>query len=169
MGAASIIPDSFAKVLKYEADKEAALRNMGELRRSASAADANAVSALQLGGQQAGLLEARGSMLAGQQRVGYAIGNVDASSGTAADVQASSRIFSSLDAQTARNNAVRQAFGHREVARKYRLEADVLDSRYATGDVGHGALGGGTANDELTLSLGLSALGAAANSGMGGG
>jgi hypothetical protein len=77
------------------------------------------VAALQQGATQVGQLRARGTAVEGQQRLAYAVGNIDATSGTAAQTQASSRIFTELDVNTTRNNARAAALGHDAVLDRY--------------------------------------------------
>ncbi|MDP2270918.1 MAG: hypothetical protein Q8K32_09320 [Archangium sp.] len=77
------------------------------------------VLTLEAGGRQAGEARIRGSQLQGSQRVAIAANNLDASSGTAADLQASSAIFSEMDAATAQNNARAAALGHDAVLQRY--------------------------------------------------
>lgn len=77
------------------------------------------VMTLEAGARQAGEARIRGSQLQGSQRVAIAANNLDASSGTAADLQASSAIFSEMDAATAQNNARGAALGHDAVLQRY--------------------------------------------------
>lgn len=77
------------------------------------------VMALEEGARQAGQARTQGSQVLGAQRVALAINNLDATSGTAADLQASSAIFSELDATTAQNNARAAALGHDAVLQRY--------------------------------------------------
>lgn len=77
------------------------------------------VMTLEAGARQAGESRTRGTQLQGAQRVAIATNNLDASSGTAADLQASSAIFSEMDADTARNNARAAALGHDAVLQRY--------------------------------------------------
>jgi hypothetical protein len=83
-----------------------------EWNRALRARMLQATDARVRGARDAGLLRMRGSRLEGQQRLAYAMGNVDANSGTAAQTISSSRLYSELDADTARNNARREALGH---------------------------------------------------------
>jgi hypothetical protein len=149
--------DIFTKPVQWTAEHNAAVTNMGELARSAAMEDANAVAAARRGSLEAGLYRARGTLTNAEQRVGYTVGNVDATTGTAADVQAGAAIFSELDALTARNNARRAALGHAEVARRYRMQADELGRKYVYG----GILGGGSAQDAMVAGSLKSAIGAA--------
>lgn len=77
------------------------------------------VMALEQGARQAGAARTQGTRVLGAQRVALAANNIDAGSGTAADLQASSAIFSELDATTAANNARAAALGHDAVLQRY--------------------------------------------------
>lgn len=52
----------------------------------------------------------------GAQRVGFAAGNIDVSSGSAADVQADAAYLGELDALTISGNAAREAWGYKTQA-----------------------------------------------------
>ena len=77
------------------------------------------VMTLEQGARQAGAARVQGSQVHGAQRVALAANGLDASSGTAADLQASTSIFSELDATTAQNNARAAALGHDAVLQRY--------------------------------------------------
>lgn len=85
------------------------------------------VLTLQRGAEQAGAARTRGTQLLGAQRVAIASNNLDASSGTAADLQASSAIFAEMDAATAQNNARAAALGHDAVLQRYEDAAREID------------------------------------------
>ena len=99
--------------LAGDADREALSDNLAEIYRAKAYARLQEVDALQQGASQAGRVQLQAGQLEGQQRVAYALSGVDASSGSAAATINSSRLFSELDAATARNNAMRAAMGHR--------------------------------------------------------
>jgi hypothetical protein len=164
MGAVQAFAGIVKRAVAWRAEMDAAIEQVGELERAAAAEEFNATSALLRGAQEAGRYRARGGLLQGQQATGFASGNVDASSGSAADVQDASRMLVELDAQTARNNAIRQAFGHKAVARRYLSEVDRLDRRYGI----YGRQGFPTATAELLGNAGLSALELATSSYAGG-
>lgn len=98
-----------------QAENEAAAINSREWNRAWRASKAMEVDALRRGARQAGLLRMRGTHVQGQQRVVQAMGNVDASSGTAAQVSDATGIWASLDSETALFNARSEALGHRRV------------------------------------------------------
>ncbi len=160
----SAIFDAFSATQAEIARKEAARENMIELDRSADMEAVNAVAARQRGAAAAGRKRMEGSAIAGQQRLAYAMGNVASGSGTAAQTQASSAIWSELDATTLRNNAVREAFGHEESARRYATASKkILDREYAPDKAGMSP-----ADAEFNFKLASSALMSAASFGMGG-
>lgn len=111
-----------ANGLANDADREALSDNLAEYYRAKAYARLQEVDALSQGAQQIGAIRTQASLLEGQQRVAYAMSGIDASSGSAAANIGSSRLFAELDAATARNNAAREALGHRR-------SIDILDLR----------------------------------------
>ena len=87
------------------------------------------VMTLDAGAKQAGESRTRGTLFQGAQRVAIAANNLDASSGTPADLQASSAIFSEMDAATAQNNARAAALGHDAVLQRYEDAARDIDRK----------------------------------------
>ena len=145
-----------ADMFDMQAQTNAYIENSKELERSARLEDANAVDSLARGAIAAGQARMRGTLLGAKQRVAYAASGVDASTGTAAGVVASTGIYSELDARTLSNNALRESLGHKEVGRKYRLQRQQLEreqrareTKYALGftgeaiNLGTSLLGGG--------------------------
>lgn len=161
----SAIMEQFAMADAHQKEKDAYLANMAELDRSAKLSESNAVATLQRGGMAAGRQRMAGSALAGQQKLAYAMGNIDAGSGTAAQTQASSAIFSELDAETLQNNAVREAFGHQESARRYAAQAKKIRDYVLNPD----SPGFSKFDTEYFAKSASSALSSAASFGMGGG
>lgn len=127
--------------MKGDADQQALEARRQAALQNRQFAQAQAADALQRGAQQAGQLRTRGSQIIGTQRAGYGASGIDANSGTAAEVQASTRAISEVDAGMAMNNAARQAWGHQVSADQYGQEAE-LDQR-AKREVGFGTLLGG--------------------------
>jgi hypothetical protein len=105
-----------------ERDREAFAINKARLLRSVRQQESAAVGAGVEGGRQSGLLRSRGAQVLGEQRMAYAMGNVDATSGTAALVQDTTSLFTELDVSNTQNNARAQALGHRMTAQSYRDE-----------------------------------------------
>jgi hypothetical protein len=155
----------FAKADAFTKTRETALENATEFDRSASMSEENAVASRQRGSVAAGRARAQGSAIEGQQRLAYAVGSIDSSSGTAAQTMNASGIYAELDAQTLRNNAVREAFGHEESARRYRNESRKIRDHYLAPD----KAGMSPADAQFNMEMSASALGGAASFGMGGG
>jgi len=106
-----------------EAEDDKALQeNFLQLNRAALREDALAADTLRRGSFVAGLKRMEGTATIAQQKVAYEASGVDSTSGTAAQVAASTRIVSELDAKTLENNAVRAALGHTEAATQHRNE-----------------------------------------------
>lgn len=61
----------------------------------------------------------------GAQRVGFAAGNIDVSTGSAVDVQADAATLGELDALTIRSNARREAWGYKVQATDYRKRGEI--------------------------------------------
>jgi len=118
--------DFAANAMARDEERRVNAENAAALNRSAAMEDQNAAMARIRGGTAAGRRRMAASALGGTQKVAYAMGSIDANSGTAAATSSSSAIFAELDAQTLQNNAVREAFGHEESARKYRADSQKL-------------------------------------------
>lgn len=67
--------------------------------------------ALARGNQQAGVIQTKGSQLAGAQQVGFAASGVDTQSGSPLSAMADTRMMSAMDQATVKNNAAREAWG----------------------------------------------------------
>lgn len=148
MGAMMQIAQLAIQAGSVEADitakNSAGVRNMNELERSAQLEEVNAVDALRQGEQDAGRARMKGSEMVARQRVAFSNSGVDASVGTPAQVAASTSMWTELDAQTSRNNAMRKAFGYKQSARKYRTESSSIQDQLNAEQVA-GALKLGTA------------------------
>jgi hypothetical protein len=83
-------------------------------RRTNLAITAGMQAAREKGDYQVQKINAQGTQLAAQQKSAYTNSGVDASSGTAAQVQANTAALSALDAQTAANNAAKEVWGFRQ-------------------------------------------------------
>lgn len=132
-----------AEQRQLEAKRQADLQNQ-------QLANAQAADALRRGAFQAGQVRQRGDQIIGQERTGYAASGVDENVGTAAAVQGETAARAELDAQTAQNNAARQAWGYKVSATQEGQQA-ALDEQ-AKSEVGTETLLGG---------LGQGAMGAA--------
>lgn len=160
----SAIFEAFASADAFTKQREAQLANATEFTRSASMEEANATAARQRGAQAAGRKRMEASDLVGQQKIAYAMGGVASGSGTAAQTIGSSRAWSELDAESLRNNAVREAFGHEESARRFRMQSKKITDYYLAPD----RAGMAPADVEFGVKLGSSALMGAASFGFGG-
>lgn len=111
-------------VVKGIADKRAADANATTLEGNAALAEAARTDALARGGQKAGALRMRGTQTEASQTADYAASGVSVQSGSAVDVGSSTEAVSELDAQLAKNNAMREAFGYESQAKQFRRQAD---------------------------------------------
>lgn len=99
--------------LQGDADQQALIDNMVELDRARVRSRLDEGDGLMRANIEAGKYRMGATALEGQQRLSYAMGSIDSTSGTAAQTMASSRIYAELNQATARNNAMREALGHR--------------------------------------------------------
>lgn len=88
-------------------------------------ADLQAKDALQRGDIEANRFRARTRALVGEERTGFAAGNVDVGFGSALDVQEDAAFLGELDALTVRTNAAREAWGYRVEATDQRNRAEI--------------------------------------------
>ena len=85
--------------------------------------------AVRRGQKEAGGMREAGTQLAARQAVAYSNSGVDASSGTPADVIASTSTNSELDALTTENNAAREALGYKKHGIQWQAQAGINASR----------------------------------------
>lgn len=95
-------------------------------RQHWSAADARA-----RGDQEAQQVTLAGGDLARQQGQAYAASGVVSSSGTAAETQAETYALTRLDAAQTQNNAMREAWGHEQVATNFEAQGVAAKARKA--------------------------------------
>lgn len=130
-------------VVKGIADKRAADANAATLESNAALAEAGKADALARGGQKAGALRMRGTQTEASQTADYAASGVSVQSGSAVDVGSSTEAISELDAQLAKNNAMREAFGYESQFRRQadytRQEGDMAEVTSILGGVVGGA------------------------------
>lgn len=150
-GAAAIAAPVGAQIiggfLQGSAQQEEGLRQEIALRQQARLAELAAADALIRGQREAGQSRMQGSQIIGEQQVAAAASGVEASSGTPAALAAQTRAFAALDAETARVNAAREAWGLRTNAKQLRSEASAARARgtsaaIATGIGTAGQIGG---------------------------
>lgn len=89
--------------LAFERDRELAL----------------ATDAINRGAAESGRARAAGSAAVSENKVALASGGVDVQSGTALDILEGTRALSELDVATIRNNARREAWGHKTQADQF--------------------------------------------------
>lgn len=145
--------------LEADADKAAREANLGQIARSKALNAALEVDSLRRGADQAGLSRMQATRVQGAQKVAYAAGNIDSSSGTAAQLADSTGIYAELDAQTTMNNARREALG-------YRKANEDLD--FKVGEQERLLKARETKRTADLVSAGVSVIGSAASFGMGG-
>lgn len=110
-------------VIKGQAERSAAYANAATMESNAALAEAGRADALQRGGQKAGTARMRGTQTEASQTADYSASGVDVHSASAADVGASTEAVSELDAELAKNNAMREAFGYENQASNFRRQA----------------------------------------------
>lgn len=128
-----LVPNLIGQSTAFQNDYDTARLNVDELARSQRLETANAVAARREGALGVGLMRSRGTATAAAARAAFASNNVDASSGTAAQMQQASADTAELDASTIRANALAAALGHQETARKYGIEEQRLRTKYDIG------------------------------------
>ena len=92
---------------------------------NAAVADLQAKDAILRGDQEAQKFRIRTRSLVGEQRVGFAAGNVDVGFGSAVDVQADAAFLGELDALTVTTNAAREAWGYTIEGQDLRKRAEI--------------------------------------------
>jgi hypothetical protein len=117
-GAAGAYSQSQAMAGQAGFEKRAAHQN-------AAFADERAEDALQRGGKAAAEHMRRTAELQGSQRAAYAGQGVDVSAGSAADVISDTATLGARDAETIRQNAYREAWGHRVDAANLRTRGNL--------------------------------------------
>lgn len=98
---------------------------LNEDQRNIQLSEYASADALARGGTAAGLARADASKVAAEQKVAYANSGVDASMGTAANVQAATVAGGEYDAMVASNNAARESWGHDQVTARLKTQKDI--------------------------------------------
>ena len=122
--------DFVSSTMRAKSQQDAFSANSEELRRAAYIEEARAVDAVARGGVQASRIRQEGARAAAEARQALVAGNVELSTGTAATAQEASSMLSEFDAQLAKNNAAREAFGFRESARRLNAQKKQLTREY---------------------------------------
>jgi hypothetical protein len=110
-------------VVKGVASQQAAGANAATMESNAALAEAARSDALARGGQEAGRARTRGTQTEASQTADYSASGVSVKSGSAVDVGSSTEAVSELDAELAKNNAMREAFGYESQASNFRRQA----------------------------------------------
>jgi len=105
------------------ASRQAAYANAATMESNAVLAEAAKTDALARGGQAAGQVRTRGTQTEASQTADYSASGVSVKSGSAVDVGSSTEAVSELDAELAKNNARREAFGYESQASNFRRQA----------------------------------------------
>jgi hypothetical protein len=108
-----------------EAEQRAAESQADLSDYNAAVADLQSKDAVERGALDANRFRARTRALIGEQRTGFAAGNIDVGYGSAVDVQADTAFLGELDALTVRTNAAREAWGFRVEATDQRNRAAI--------------------------------------------
>lgn len=100
---------------------EAASQQRKLANRNADLIDAQATDATRRGEEEAAAVKRRARAIRGAQRASFATQGVDVNSGTANDLQEETTTLGSIDAETTRKNAFREAWGLTQSADNQRL------------------------------------------------
>jgi hypothetical protein len=109
----------YGAVQQHDAAEEAAK----VAQRNKLAAERAASDAIARGEVQAGQIRTRASQMIGEQRAGFAAMGIDASTGSAAEIQGMTRVLSEYDARLTENNAAREAWGYRVEGKNFSAQA----------------------------------------------
>lgn len=121
---------------------QAAAESQAQLSEyNAGVADLQAADVMTQAAREAAKIRAGVRQVQGAQRTGMAAGNIDVSTGSAADVQTDAAYVGSLDAVTIHNNAMRQAWGYKVQAEDLRREAEITRKTGAAQAAGLNAQG----------------------------
>lgn len=112
-GMFSDIMGFIGNMLAADARTKAAEYSWSLLDQNAALAASASANAIERGNIQAGIARMQGSQAVAQQSVAYAGGGVDENEGTPAVNAEATAAVAELDAQTAQNNAAREAWGFR--------------------------------------------------------
>lgn len=116
-------------VLGVDSAVQGGIADKKQADRNTAMANAAATDALARGALDAGAARMAGSEAAAQQRVAFTNSGVDASVGTAANVQAGTKARAELDALTQENNAAREAWGYKQHGLDFQTQAGINASR----------------------------------------
>lgn len=109
--------------IKASAAYNAANQQADILEGNARVADRAAADAVDRGALAEGKVKLQGGALEAHQRQQFAASGVDVQSGSAVDVVSGTAMMTELEAQIAKNNAGREAWGYRTQAGQFRTQA----------------------------------------------
>lgn len=112
MSGASLIPDVLSTGLQFAGENSEDAIRQQQLADNLVAVGQQANDARARGSYAAGQLRSQATQLAARQRVAFANSGVDVTQGTPAQVMSATGTLGELDAQTALNNAAREAWGY---------------------------------------------------------
>ncbi len=142
-----------------EAAKRAAEDQAQLAEFNAAIADLQAKDTEVRGEQEAQRFRVRTRQLIGEQRAGFAAGNVDVGYGSTVDVQADTAFIGELDALTVKTNAAREAWGYRIEATDLRKRAQIArkegDAAVLTGIQRRNAMRWGAAGSAFNAGFSL--------------
>jgi len=116
--------------LAWDSKSKALMSDMKAADDNAELAAAASADAIRRGEIEAGRIRLRGSQLESSMQAAYAAGGVDPTVGTPADTQGYVAAVTQLDAQTAENNAWREAFGYQKQKKGFEREKQKLRQQY---------------------------------------
>lgn len=132
MGAASpanaLIAGAQAINQENEAGTEASYAIKGA-EQNKQIAEQAAADARVRGAREAAVIRMQASQLGAKQRLAFANSGIDATQGTAVQTVANTAAAGELDAQTALNNAAREAWGYEVSANRYSEQAKLAGQR----------------------------------------
>lgn len=155
VGTAGTALQAYSMVQQGRQAKRLAGINAGIAEQNAADNELRAVEALRRGGQEEEAQRRQTAVLLGRQRAALAAGGVDTGSGTALNLQEDAAAFGEQDAQTIRDNALREAWGYRRGAENYRVQAagERLSGKYAARAGQLNAIGAGLGSGGSTTAL----------------
>ena len=150
IGVTSAAMGTYSAIQKADAIGKAGAINAATMRANAGLADRAAGDARERGQYQEGQERLQTDRLQGQQKSGYAAGNVDVKSGSAMDVLSDTSMMGELGAKIQQNNYAREAWGFGKQAASQRRQADITEQTAA--NQAEGTIIGGIAGGALDAS-----------------
>lgn len=127
-------------VMSVDSSIQGGIEQKKQSDQNIALANEAAADASRRGGVAAGVARTGASRLAAAQRVAYSTSGVDATTGTAADVQTETSARGELDALTIENNAAREAWGFKSHGMAFAKQAG-LDSSRTNREIAGGIIG----------------------------